>query len=85
MHVKLSFTFDIHRSYIQSTMKSVDRVDNTTTKATTNKQVNILFKFIVVLFSGSVVRFRRTSLEILNSLKFRFTNGGNRCNDNKNY
>ena len=50
-------------------------IDNTTIQATTDKQVEILFKFIVVLFSGDILR--RTSLKILNSLKLRNTNGRN--------
>ena len=52
-------------------------INNTTRQATTNKQVEILFKFILVLFSGDVDILRRTSLEILNSLKLRNTKGRN--------
>ena len=82
-----SFTLEacLFLQITSKTMDTLDRMDNTTTQATTNKQVNILFKFIVVLFSGNVVLFRCISVEILNSLKFRYTNGGNTCNDNKNY
>ena len=45
--------------------------DDTKTKATTSKQLEMFFKFIVVLFSGNAAFLRRTSLEILNSLKLR--------------
>ena len=40
-------------------------------------QWTILFKLIVVLFLRDIAFFRRTSLEILNSLKLRYSNGGN--------
>ena len=43
-------------------------MDNITRQATTNKQVEILFKLIVALFSGDIAFLLRTSLEILNSL-----------------
>ena len=46
-------------------------MDNTARQVTTNKQLEILFKFTVVLFSGDVAFLRRISLEILNSLKLR--------------
>ena len=52
-------------------------MDNTTREATINKQVEILFRLIIVIFSGEVAFLRRTSLEILNSLKLRNTNGVN--------
>ena len=52
-------------------------MDNATRQTTTNKQVEILFKFTVFLFSADVAFFRRTSLEILNSLKLRYTRRGN--------
>ena len=53
-------------------------MDNTTRQATTNKQVEILFKSIVVLFSGDVAFPRRTFLEILNSFALSYNNGGKR-------
>ena len=59
-------------------MYTLDGIDNTTRQATTNKQVEILFKFIVVLFSADVSFLLCTSREILNSLKLRYINGKNR-------
>ena len=52
-------------------------IDNTTRQATTSKQVEILFKFIVVLVSDNVAILRRASVEIWNSLKLRYANGRN--------
>ena len=62
---------------ISKTKYTPAEMDNTTRQATTSKQLEILFKHIVVLFSGDVTFLRRTSLEILNSLKLRYSNGGN--------
>ena len=62
---------------ILKTVYTLAGMDNTTRQATTNEQVEILFKFIVVLFSGDVAFLRRTSLEILNSLMLTYNNGGN--------
>ena len=50
-------------------------MDNITRQATTKKQVEILFKFNVVLSPGDVF-VRRKYREILNSLKFMYSNGG---------
>ena len=58
---------------ISKTMDTLDAMDNTTTQATTNKQVEMLFKLIVVLFSRDVCFLRRTFREILNSLKLRYS------------
>ena len=62
---------------ILKTMYTLNGMDNTTRETTTNKQVEILFKFIVVLFSEDIVFFLRTTLVILNNLKFKYANGGN--------
>ena len=62
---------------ISKTRSALAEVDDSTTRPTTNKQVEILFKFIVVLVSGDATFLRRTSLEILNSLKLRYTSGRN--------
>ena len=51
-------------------------LDNTIRQATTNKHVEILFKLIVALFSGDIALLRRTSLDILNSLKLKYSKGG---------
>ena len=60
---------------ISKTMYTLAEMDNTTRQATTNTQLEILFKFILVLFSGDAAFLRRTSLEILNSLKLRYSRG----------
>ena len=52
-------------------------MDNIRRQATANKQLEILFKWIV-LFLDNFAFLPRTSLEILNSLKLRYTKGGNR-------
>ena len=52
-------------------------IDNTTRQATTSKQVEILFKFTVVLVSDNVAILRRTFVEIWNRLKLRYANGRN--------
>ena len=63
---------------ILKTVYTLIGMDNTTRQATTNEQVEIVFKFIVVLFSGDVAFPRRTFLEILNSFALRYNNGGKR-------
>ena len=60
---------------MSKTMNAATETDNTTTQATTNKQAEILVKFTVVLLPGDVF-VRRKSLETLNSLKLRYSNGG---------
>ena len=62
---------------ILKTMYTLNGMDNIRRQAATNKQVEILFKFSVVPFSDDVAFLRRTSLEILNSLKLRYSNGRN--------
>ena len=62
---------------ILKTMYTLDGMDNITRQATTNKQLEILFKFTLVPFSGGFAFLRRALLEIWNSLKFRHTNEGN--------
>ena len=62
---------------ILKTMYSPVIMHNTTRVPTTNKQVEILFKFIVVLFSGDVAFLRRTFLEMMNNLKLEYIKGGN--------
>ena len=62
---------------ILKTMYTLNGMDNTRRQAATNKQVEILFKFSVVPFSDDVAFLQRTSLEILNSLKLRYSNGRN--------
>ena len=51
-------------------------MESITRQATTNEQVEILFKFSVVLSPGDVF-VRRKYREILNSLTFMYSNGGN--------
>ena len=60
---------------MSKTMNAATETDNTTRQATTNKQAEILVKFTVVLLLGDVF-VRRKSLETLNSLKLRYSNGG---------
>ena len=56
-------------TYAMAEMESITR------QATTNKQVEILFKFSVVLSPGDIF-VRRKYREILNSLKFMYSSGG---------
>ena len=62
---------------ILKTMYSPVIMHNTRRAPTTNKQVEILFKFIVVLFSGDAAFLRRTFLEMMNNLKLKYIKGGN--------
>ena len=52
-------------------------LNNTTREAEASKQAEILFKFFVVLSSADILFLRRISLDILNSLKLKYSNGGN--------
>ena len=56
---------------ILKTTPKLTEMDSTTRLATTNKQVETVFKFLVVPFSGDFAFLRCTFLEILNSLKLR--------------
>ena len=58
---------------ISKTMYILVEIDNITRQATTSKHVEILFRFTVLLFLGNFCRL--TSLEILNSLVLKHTNG----------
>ena len=58
---------------ISKTIYTLVEIDNITRQATASKHVEILFRFMVLLFSGDF--FRLTSLEILNSLVLKHTNG----------
>ena len=62
---------------LSKTMYVLVHMVNTTRQATTNKQEEILFRFMVALFSGFAKFFLRTSLEILNSLMLKYTRGRN--------
>ena len=55
----------------------LSELNNTTRQAEASKQAEILFKFFVALLSGDISFLRRISLDILNSLKLKYSSGGN--------